>query len=127
VSRILVVDDHQNLVESLRRGLERVGNSVVTAATGEDGLRLALAQNIEIVILDLMLPGKSGFEVLAELRLRGFHQPVLILSAKDSPEDRERARECGANDFLIKPFAFTDLVSRLNDLLEQARQPGTTP
>jgi DNA-binding response OmpR family regulator len=117
------VEDHQKLLDSLQRGLERVGHSVLTAGTGEEGFRLALDRDVEMVVLDLMLPGKSGFEILVELRKVDFRKPVLILSAKDSPEDRQRARECGANGFLIKPFAFADLVSRLSELLEQ-RPPG---
>lgn len=119
MSRILVVEDHQKLLDSLRRGLERVGHLVLTASTGEEGHRIAVTQDVEIIVLDLMLPGKSGFEILDDLRKNGFDKPVLILSAKDSPEDRQRARNCGANGFLIKPFAFTDLVSRLNELLAQ--------
>jgi len=121
VSRVLIVEDHQKLLASLRRGLELLGHEVLTAETGEQGYELALRQNVDIVVLDLMLPGKNGFEILADLRKASFCGPVLILTAEDSPEDRSRGRACGADGFLIKPFAFTELVSRLNALLAESR------
>lgn len=117
MSRILIIEDHQKLLGSLRRGLETLGHEVLTAETGEQGYELALKSGVDIIVLDLMLPGRNGFEILADLRTANFRQPVLILTAKDSPEDRRRGHECGANGFLIKPFAFADLVVRLNDLL----------
>jgi two-component system, OmpR family, copper resistance phosphate regulon response regulator CusR len=118
VSRILIVEDHQKLQESLRRGLEILGHEVLTAETGEQGYNLALCHAVDIVVLDLMLPGRNGFEILVDLRKADFRQPILILTAKDSPEDRRRGRACGADGFLIKPFAFADLVARLNELLK---------
>jgi len=124
VSKVLVVEDHPNLLQSLGRGLERSGYDVLTAETGEAGYELALAHGVDAVVLDLMLPGRSGFEVLHDLRQAGFQAPVLILSAKDSREDRQRARECGADDYLIKPFAFPELITRLKRLLPPDTRGG---
>lgn len=120
MSRVLIVEDHRNLLRSLRRGLELLGHEVLTSETGEEGFLIATTQGVEIIVLDLMLPDRNGFEILRDLRTAGIPQPVLILTAKDSPEDRERARECGADGFLIKPFAFSDLVARVTELLEKA-------
>lgn len=122
MSCVLVVEDHSTLLQSLCRGLERTGYGVLSAETGEEGYELAMKQPVDIVVLDLMLPGRSGFEVLTDLRQAGFRAPVLILSAKDSPEDRQRARECGADDYLIKPFAFAELMTRVKRLLSSG--PG---
>lgn len=116
---VLVVEDHRVLLNSIERGLRQFGFSVLTAETGEEGYRIALSEPVDIIVLDLMLAGKSGFEVLSDLRRANFRKPVLILTAKDSPDDRQRASDCGANGFLIKPFAFADLVERLQQLLEQ--------
>jgi two-component system copper resistance phosphate regulon response regulator CusR len=127
VSRILIVEDHDKLLGSLRRGLELLGHEVLTSETGEQGYELALHQDVDIVVLDVMLPGRSGFDILADLRKVNFRRPVLILTAKDSPEDRSRGRACGADAFLIKPFAFADLVSHLNELLQRAAAPPSSP
>lgn len=114
---VLVVEDHRVLLRSIERGLQMLGYCVLTAETGEEGYRIAQTEPVDIVVLDLMLTGKSGFEILSDLRKSRFHKPVLILTAKDSPEDRQRAADCGADDFLIKPFAFGDLVFRVQKLL----------
>ena len=119
MSRVLIVEDNRKLLRSLRTGLTFLGREVLTAETGEEGYLIAVSQDVDIVVLDLMLPGKSGFDILTDLRKAGFHKPVLVLTAKDSPEDRRRGRDCGADDFLIKPFAFSDLVSQLNVLLRR--------
>lgn len=116
--RILIVEDHQSLLRSLRRGVERLGHEVLTAETGEEGYELALTRDVDIIVLDLMLPGKNGFEILTDLRKAEFRRPVLILTSRDSPEDRRRARECGSDHYLIKPFAFADLAARLSELLQ---------
>ena len=118
MSRVLIVEDHQTLLRSLRRGLEVLGFEVLGTETGEEGLELAQTQNVDVVVLDLMLPGRNGFEILTELRSGGFRKPVLILSAKDSPDDRRRGEQCGADGFLAKPFAFADFLLRLDQLLQ---------
>lgn len=117
MSRILIVEDHQKLLRSLRRGLEFLGHEVLTAETGEEGYELALARDVDVVVLDVMLPGRNGFEILSDLRKAHFLKPVLILTARDSSEDRRRGQECGADAFLTKPFAFADLQACLEELL----------
>lgn len=118
VTSVLVVEDHPMLLESLRRGLGQLGYHVLAAETGEEGYQLAVEHDVDIVILDLMLPGRSGIEILTDLRQAGFEAPVLIVTARDTAEDRRRARESGADGYLIKPFAFTDLLSRMRQLLK---------
>lgn len=117
MKRVLIVEDHPTLLRSLRRGLEVLGYEVLTTETGEEGLELALAQDIDILVLDIMLPGRNGLEILLDLRQADFRKPVLILTARDSPEDRRRAQQCGADGFLAKPFAFADFRARLDELL----------
>ena len=90
---------------------------MLTAETGEEGLRLGLNRPVDLVVLALMLPGKSGFEVLKELREQGFAKPILILTVKHAPGERLRSRELGADAFLTKPFAFTDLAAKIDELL----------
>lgn len=127
MSRVLIVEDHQKLLRSLRRGLEFLGHEVLTAESGEEGYALALSRDVDVVVLDVMLPGRNGFEILAELRKASFFKPVLILTAKDSPADRQRSRDCGADGFLAKPFAFSELVACLNELLlPRAPAPPST-
>lgn len=120
MSRVLIVEDHQTLLRSLRRGLEVLGYEVLVTETGEEGFQLALNRDVDVVVLDLMLPGRSGLSILKDLRDAGFPKPVLILTAKDSPEERQRSQECGANAFLAKPFAFAEFLSFLEQLLEQS-------
>ncbi len=121
MSRILIVEDYRNLLRSLKRGLESQGYEILTAESGEEGYPLAMTQNVDAVILDIMLSGKSGFDVLHDLRQNGFSGPILILTARDSPEDRERGRQYGADCYLVKPFAFEDLIIRLGQLLGHTR------
>lgn len=124
MSRILIVEDHVSLLRNLKRGLELLHYEIHGAATGEEAIQLALAKPLDLVILDLMLPGKSGFDVLEHLRSTGFNKPVLILTARDAPQDRQRGYSLGANGFLIKPFAFSELAAAIKALLREPR--GTT-
>ncbi len=117
--RILVVEDQKTLLQNLVRGLEGAGYEVYAAATGEDAAMIALAEQVDAVILDLMLPGKGGLEVLGELRSGGFASPVLILTARDSVDDRVSGLDSGADDYLIKPFAFAELLARIRVLLRR--------
>jgi DNA-binding response OmpR family regulator len=121
VPRILVVDDERKVLRSLRRGLEADGYEVVTAATGEDGYRLAAAEPFDCVVLDLLLPGRDGLQVIADLRRAGPTPPVLILTARDAVEDRVIGLDAGADDYLVKPFAFAELLARLRVLLRRDR------
>jgi len=119
MTRVLIVEDQKKLLESLRRGLAEEGYDVLTAASGEEGFYLASTERIEALVLDLMLPGRGGLEVLRDLRARGFTQPVLILTARDAVEDRVRGLDSGADDYLVKPFAFAELLARLRALLRR--------
>jgi len=121
VPRILVVEDERKVLRSLRRGLEAEGYEVVTAADGEDGYRLAAAEPFDCVVLDLLLPGRDGLQVLTDLRRGGHTLPVLILTARDAVEDRVIGLDAGADDYLVKPFAFAELLARLRVLLRRDR------
>jgi len=123
---ILVVEDEQKLAKALQEGLEADGYSVTVAHTGEEGFYLVQAQPFELVILDVMLPGHDGFEILATLRRRGIRTPVLLLTSRDAIEDRVRGLDTGADDYLVKPFAFPELLARIRVLLRRGK-PEVTP
>ena len=120
--RILVVEDERKVRLGLQRGLEQEGYEVATAEDGDAGCAVALAQPFDCIVLDLLLPGRDGLGVLAELRRAGKVTPVLILTARDAIEDRVTGLDAGADDYLIKPFAFAELLARLRALLR--RGPG---
>jgi two-component system copper resistance phosphate regulon response regulator CusR len=119
MAKVLVVEDQKRHLESLARGLEAEGYGVVTASTGEEGLTRATEEAVDAIVLDLMLPGRDGMSVLHELRSVGFSNPILILSARDAVEDRVRGLDEGANDYLVKPFAFAEFLARLRALLRR--------
>ena len=119
--RILVVEDEPKVARALRAGLERAGYEVTASATGEEGFFLANAQAFDLILLDLMLHGRDGMEVLATLRSRGVKTPVLILTARDAVEDRVEGLDRGADDYLVKPFAFPELLARIRVLLRRGR------
>ena len=116
---VLVVEDEKKLLASLKKGLEQEGYEVITAATGEEGYYAATTEKLDGLVLDLMLPGLDGMEVLADLRAHGFSKPVLILTARDSVDDRVAGLDGGADDYLVKPFAFAELLARLRALLRR--------
>jgi len=116
---VLVVEDQMKLLQSLRKGLEEEGYEVLTAATGEEGYYHATTGPIDAIVLDLMLPGRNGLEVLRDLRAQGFAKPILILTARDAVDDRVRGLDGGADDYLVKPFAFAELLARLRALLRR--------
>ncbi len=119
MARVLVVEDQKKLLQSLRKGLEEEGYEVLTAATGEEGYYHATTGPIDAIVLDLMLPGRNGLEVLRDLRARGFAKPILILTARDTVDDRVGGLDGGADDYLVKPFAFAELLARLRALLRR--------
>ena len=119
--RILVVQDEAKVARALQEGLEREEYEVVIASTGEEGFYLVSAEAFDLVILDLMLPGRDGLQVLATLRKRGLETPVLILTACDAIEDRVQALDTGADDYLATPFAFPELLARVRALLRRGR------
>jgi len=121
-SRILVVEDESKVARAIREGLERQGHQVVIAPTGEEGFFLVNAEEFDLVILDLMLPGRDGLQVLSTLRKRGLETKVLILTARDVIEDRVQGLDRGADDYLVKPFAFPELLARVRALLRRTEQ-----
>src|SRR5207244_9269357 len=114
------------VLRGLERGLQTEGYEVATAATGEVGYELAMAQPFDCVVLDLMLPGRNGIQVLGDLRRAGKTLPVLILTARDAVEDRVIGLDAGADDYLVKPFAFAELLARLRVLLRREREVRET-
>jgi two-component system, OmpR family, copper resistance phosphate regulon response regulator CusR len=119
MARILVVEDQEKHRDSLRRGLEAEGYEVVTASTGDEGFGAATTRPVDAIVLDLMLPGRHGLDILRDLRAGGFAKPVLILTALDAIEERVQGLDSGANDYLVKPFAFAELLARLRVLLRR--------
>ena len=119
--RILVVEDESKVAKALKEGLEAEHYEVSVARTGEEGFFLIHAQTFDLVVLDLMLPGRDGLEVLITLRKRGLQTPVLILTAKDTVEDRVIGLDAGADDYLVKPFAFPELLARIRALIRRGR------
>ncbi|KMO99384.1 response regulator transcription factor [Streptomyces roseus] len=125
--RILVVEDEEGLAESLRRGLCADGHWVDLAHDGHRGLDLARTGSYDAVLLDLMLPGLSGYEVCARLRADGDPTPVLMLTAKDGEYDEAEGLDCGADDYLTKPFSFVVLAARLRALARRTAGGAAGP
>jgi DNA-binding response OmpR family regulator len=119
--RILVVEDERKVLRSLERGLRDAGYDVVAATDGIDGLRLATTGTIDCVVLDWMLPGQDGLTVLSAIRKSRQTVPVLLLTAKDAIEDRVCGLDSGADDYLVKPFVFAELLARLRVLLRRGQ------
>ncbi len=119
--RILVVEDEAKVAKALRDGLTAEQYEVETAQTGEEGFYLAQAQPFDLLILDLMLPGRDGLQILSSLRSLGSTTPVLILTARDTVEDRVNGLDLGADDYLVKPFAFPELLARIRALMRRGR------
>lgn len=119
--RILVVEDEAKIARALKEGLEAEHYDVVVAATGEEGFYRLSSETFDLVVLDLMLPGRDGLEILTTLRSRSLETPVLILTARDAVEDRVKGLNCGADDYLVKPFAFPELLARIRALFRRGR------
>lgn len=116
--RILVVEDEPKTGDYLKRGLSESGYVVDLARTGPDGLHLAREGGFDLIVLDVMLPGLDGWELLARLR-RDHRMPVIFLTARDALEDRIKGLDLGADDYLVKPFAFAELLARIRSLLRR--------
>jgi heavy metal response regulator len=122
--RLLIVEDDAKLASWLRQGLKEHGFAVDVAPSGTDGLGLALVTDYDALLLDLMLPGLDGFELLRQLRRRGSAVPVLVVSARSALDDRVRGLDLGADDYLSKPFDLRELLARLRAI---TRRPATAP
>ena len=124
--KILIVEDEPKIGDYLRQGLVEAGFVVDLARDGLDGLHLALTEVYDLAILDVMLPGIDGWQVLQGIRRSGKEMPVLFLTARDSVDDRVKGLELGADDYLVKPFAFSELLARVRTLLRRggmAKEP----
>jgi len=119
--RVLVVEDERKLAQVVSAALQEEHYDVVVAPNGEDGFFRANAESFDLVVLDLMLPGRSGLEILQTLRQRRIETPVLILTARDGIEDRVAGLDLGADDYLVKPFALPELLARIRALLRRGR------
>lgn len=117
--KVLIVEDEQRLAGALCRGLQAEGYVVVHASTGTDGLSQATAHEFDAVILDIMLPGLDGYEILRRMRAQQVWTPVLVLTARDEDDAQVKAFDLGADDYLTKPFSFTILVARLRALIRR--------
>lgn len=118
--RVLVIEDEPAIVDFVRRGLQTEGFEVTCASDGTEGERRALADDVDLVVLDRMLPGRDGLEVLAAVRRRKPALPVIVISARAEAADRIMAFDAGATDFLSKPFSFGELVARVRAQLRRA-------
>src|SRR4051812_10568690 len=119
--RVLIVEDERKLAEVLAAALRREHYDVVVAATGEDGFFRATAEVFDVLVLDVMLPGRSGLEILRTLRERHVETPVLVLTARDAVDDRVLGLDLGADDYLVKPFALPELLARIRALFRRGR------
>ena len=122
--RILLIEDQKKMAAFLDKGLSEAGYEVEIARDGVAGLALALAKKFDLLLVDVMLPKKDGWTVVEELRREGVQTPILFLTARDSVPDRVKGLELGADDYLVKPFAFSELLARIRSLL---RRPVATP
>jgi len=118
--RVLIVEDDASMAASLRRGLEAEGYAVSVASDGDEGLWLATEEGFDVVVLDIMLPRRNGYQVVTELRRRGRTMPVLMLTAKDGEWDQAEALDSGADDYLAKPFSYPVLLARLRALIRRS-------
>jgi len=118
--RILLVEDDIKIASFIMKGLKAAGYAVDHAADGEEGLNLALTEPYDTAIVDIMLPRRDGLSLIEELRKRKIHTPVIILSAKDSVDDRVKGLQTGGDDYLTKPFAFSELLARVQALIRRA-------
>ena len=118
--RLLVVEDDPTIASFVAKGLEEAGFAVDRAADGDRGLRLALTEPYDAAIVDLMLPGRDGLSLIEELRRRRLRTPVIILSAKREVDDRVKGLQAGGDDYLTKPFAFSELLARVQALIRRA-------
>src|SRR6266498_1976137 len=123
--RILVVEDEVKVAKALREGLEDERYEAVVAHTGEDAFFRINTEQFDVILLDVMLPGRDGLQILTSIRKHGINTPVLLLTARDTLEDRVAGLNSGADDYPVKPFAFAELVARIRALLRRGRTAET--
>lgn len=111
--RLLIIEDEEKTLTTLRQGFTEAGGEVSAARRGDEGLVLARTQHFDVIVLDINLPRRDGWDILAELRRAGVRTPVICLTARDAVEDRVRGLELGADDYVVKPFAFAELLARV--------------
>lgn len=119
--RVLVVEDEQKVANALREGLEGERYDVIVERTGEDAFFRMTTEAFDLILLDLGLPGRDGLQILTTLRSKGIKTPVLVLTARDTLQDRVAGLDSGADDYLVKPFAFAELLARIRALLRRGR------
>lgn len=120
--RILVVEDEHRIANTIKKGLEQERFAVDVAYTGSDGFDLAVSEEYEVIVLDLLLPGMDGIAICKSLREKHIHTPILILTAKSQTEDKIVGLDAGADDYLTKPFAFTELLARIRALSRRPKK-----
>jgi DNA-binding response OmpR family regulator len=125
--QILIIEDEPKVGKALQEGLQAEDHDVTLAPTGEEGFFLASSQPFDLIVLDVLLPGRDGIEVLSALRTKGMRIPVLMLTAKDTIEDRVSGLDAGADDYLVKPFAFPELSARIRALLRRGKPEASAP
>ncbi|MGD8278190.1 MAG: response regulator transcription factor [Gemmatimonadota bacterium] len=123
--RVLIVEDDPEMLEALRRGFREEHFEVVTATNANEAIMAAVIETLAVIVLDVMLPGRNGFEICRELRRKGIATPILLLTARDAIDDRVTGLDSGADDYLVKPFAFDELLARVRALTR--RQPVLVP
>lgn len=124
--RILVIEDEHRIAEALKKGLEQERYAVDLAYTGSDGYELATSEDYDLIIMDLMLPGMDGNTICSKLRAENIHTPILMLTAKSQVSDKVSGLDSGADDYLTKPFAFEELLSRIRALLRRPKGETST-
>jgi len=124
--RVLIVEDEHKVALALRQGLESERYEAIVAPTGEDAFFRLSTEVFDVILLDLMLPGRDGLQILGAMRERGVQTPVLVLTARDTLEDRLAGLNGGADDYLIKPFAFAEVLARIQALVRRGRATETT-
>jgi len=121
--RVLVVEDERKVADALREGLEAEDYDVAVERTGEAAFFRTATESFDLILLDLGLPGRDGLEVMTEIRRKHTAVPIVVLTARDAVEDRVKGLDAGADDYLVKPFAFSELLARIRVLLRRGRMP----